>query len=63
MTIKKRIVIWYTLWMSALAVLMVVLIISGSGYLMSRQAIADLEEEVNDSAAELFRRSGIIDTD
>lgn len=63
MTIKKRIVIWYTLWMSALAVLMVVLIISGSGYLMSRQAIADLEEEVNDSAAELFRRSGRIDTD
>ena len=53
MTIKKRIVIWYTIWMAVLVAIASVVLLSGSGALMRREAMADLEETVHDAAEDI----------
>ncbi len=63
MTIKKRIVIWYTIWMSFLVIVTLVILLSGSGMLVRREAIADLEEAVNDAAEDIWIRNGRVITD
>lgn len=58
MTIKKRIVVWYTLWMAALAVLMLLVVVSTGSYLARRQASNDLVEEVHDVLDDVQGRGG-----
>ena len=53
MTIKKRIVIWYTIWMAVLVAIASAVLLSGSGALMRREAMADLEETVHDAAEDI----------
>lgn len=60
MTIKKRIVIWYTVWMAFIAVMMMAVIISASGVILQREIIADLEDNVHDLAGDMFVRNGSV---
>lgn len=58
MTIKKRIVIWYTIWMALLVVIASAVLLSGSGALIRREAIAEMEETVHDAAEDIRIRAG-----
>lgn len=49
MTIKRRIVIWYTIWMALLVAAASLLLILGSGVLLRHEAAAELEERVYDA--------------
>ena len=40
MTIKKRIVVWYTLWMGLLAILLMAAVVSASDILVRREAMS-----------------------
>ena len=58
MTIKKRIVIWYTLWMALLVIAAAVVFVSASGVMMQREVIKNLEEVVHDAAEDIRIRNG-----
>ena len=61
MTIKNRIVIWYTIWMAVLAAIMLSVVLSGSGYILQREARSELEENVQEAAEDIeFYRDGSI---
>lgn len=60
MTIKKRIVIWYTIWMAFLVLVTVAVLFSGSGALVRREAFGNLEEVVNDAIEDIRIRNGRI---
>ena len=54
MTIKRRIVIWYTIWMALLVAAASLLLILGSGVLLRHEAAAELEERVYDMKMNIF---------
>ena len=58
MTIKKRIVIWYTLMMAVLGAIMVAAIVSASGIMLRQEALSDLREAVSDASEDIRWRSG-----
>ena len=60
MTIKKRIVIWYTIWMTLLVVITFAVFFSLSGVMVERRAIRTLEEAVHDAADDIRVRDGRI---
>ena len=63
MTIKKRIVIWYTIWMAFLVIITLLVLFSGGGAIARREAIENLEEAVNDAAEDIRVRDGRIRMD
>ena len=63
MTIKKRIVIWYTIWMAFLVIIASVILFSASGIFARREALSDLEEVVHDAREDIYVRDGRIWTD
>lgn len=63
MTIKKRIVIWYTIWMAFLVIITLLVLFSGGGAIVRREAIENLEEAVNDAAEDIMVRDGRIRMD
>ena len=58
MTIKKRIVVWYTLWMGLLAILLMAAVVSASDILVRREAMEDLAEEVDDAMEDAWMYDG-----
>ena len=63
MTIKKRIVIWYTVWMAVLAAIMLSIVISGSEYLLRRGMMEDMLEEIQDAAEDIIVHNGQVYAD
>ncbi len=63
MTIKKRIVIWYTLWMAVLVAIAFVIMLSAGGAMLRYEAISELEEAVHDAAEDVRVRNGNIMVD
>ena len=63
MTIKKKIVIWYTIWMALLAVILLFVIFVSSGTMMRREMVSELEEAVHDAYDDLEWRRGQYDFD
>ena len=63
MTLKKKIVIWYTAWMAVIAVVVAVTIVATSDILARRQAYNDLIEGVHDALGDMRGRGGRIDLD
>lgn len=63
MTIKKKIVIWYTIWMALLAVILIFVIFVSSGTMMRREMVSELEEAVHDAYDDLEWRRGQYDFD
>ena len=54
MTIKKRIVIWYTVWMALLVGIAAAVLFSASGALLRRELIEELEEAIYDAAEDIM---------
>ena len=54
MTIKKRIVIWYTVWMALLVGIAAAVLFSASGALLRREIIGELEEAIYDAAGDII---------
>lgn len=63
LSIKKKIVLWYTLWMILLVSLVIVFFISGSSFLMERRSRSLLSEKVHDVADEIELDDGAIEID
>ena len=63
MTSKKKIVIWYTIWMALLAVILIFVIFVSSGTMMRREMVSELEEAVHDAYDDLEWRRGQYDFD
>ena len=60
MTIRKRIVIWYTVWMSLLVIVASALYIYGSGILLRHESEVDLEERVYDALGSVWYADGVL---
>ncbi len=63
MTIKKKIVIWYTIWMTVLVIVAALILFSLSGVMVERSSIRNLEEVVHDAAEDVWVRDGRVRTD
>ena len=63
LSIKQRIVIWYTLWIIILISVVLVLLVSGSSFLVERRSRELLFEKVHDAADEIDFEHGGIDID
>ena len=65
MTIKQRIVIWYTIWMAVLVVIAFVVLLSAGGAMIRHETISELEEAVYDASEDIWTRDGriIVDDD
>ena len=60
MTIKKKIVVWYTIWMALLVAITAIALFSGSGILLRREIVEDLEEAVHDALGDIGYSDGRI---
>ncbi len=60
MTIKKKIVVWYTIWMALLVAITAIALFSGSGILLRREIVEDLEEAVHDALSDIGYSDGRI---
>ena len=63
LSIKKRIVLWYTVWMVAIISLILAVLSSGSGTLVERRTKALLTEKVHERAEEIEINLGRIRVD
>ena len=63
LSIKKKIVLWYTLWIVLLVSLVIIFFFSGSSYLMERRSRSLLTEKVHDAADEIESDDGVIEID
>ena len=63
LSIKKTIVLWYTLWMVMLASLIILLLISGSSFLVERRSRMLLSEIVHDAADDIEIEDGEVEID
>ena len=54
LSLKKKIVIWYTIWMSTLAVLFIAVAFASSGYVSGNRARAIVVESVMDAVEEFY---------
>ena len=61
LSIKKTIVLWYTLWMVMLASLIILLLISGSSFLVERRSRMLLSEIVHDAADDIEIEDGEVE--
>lgn len=63
LSVRHRIVIWYTLWMVLLIVLVFIGIFSGSSYLVERRTKAGVVRAVNEAVDEIEYTEGWLDFD
>ena len=63
LSLKKKIVLWYTLWMILLVSLIIFFLVSGSSFLMERRSRMLLCEKVHDAADDIEWEDGGIEID
>ena len=63
LSVRRSIVLWYTVWMIVLIAIVFILIFSGSGYVMERRTKASVIETVNEAVDTITGDDGHIDYD
>ena len=63
LSVRRSIVLWYTVWMIVLIAIVFILIFSGSGYVMERRTKASVIETVNEAVDTISGDDGHIDYD